>query len=87
MEHTLQYTHIVKSPTFVSSGSLIDYINIDGNMLSVVHNSVVSVYYSDHEAIKICLKFIWYLNSSFCFIKYVELKSLECLVDLFSFNR
>ena len=49
MEDTLQYAQIVKSPTFVSSGSLIDHIYIDGNMLSVVHNSVVSVYYSDHE--------------------------------------
>ena len=87
MEDTLQYTQIVKSPTFVSSGRLIDHIYIDGNMLSVVHNSVVSVYYSDHEAIKIWLKFIRYLNSSFYFIKYVELKSLECLVDFFGFNR
>ena len=37
MEDTLQYTQIVKSPTFVSSGSLIDHICIDGNMLSVVN--------------------------------------------------
>ena len=58
MEDTLQYTQIVKSPTFFSSVSLTDHIYIDANMLSVVHNSVVSVYYSDHEAIKVCLKFI-----------------------------
>ena len=35
MEDTLQYTQIVKSPTFVSSGSLIDHIYIYANMLSV----------------------------------------------------
>ena len=58
MEDTLQYTQIVERPTFVSSGSLIDHIYIDGNVLSVVQSSVVSVYYSDHEAIKICLMFI-----------------------------
>ena len=41
MEDTLQYTQIVKSPSFVAPGSLIDHIYIDGNMLSVVHNSVI----------------------------------------------
>ena len=58
MEDTLQYTQIVERPTFVSSGGLIDHIYIDGNVLSVVQSSVVSVYYSDHEAIKVCLMFI-----------------------------
>ena len=58
MEDTLQYTQIVKSPTFLSSGSLINHIYIDGNMLSVVQSSVVNVYYSVHELIEVCLMFI-----------------------------
>ena len=55
MEDTLQYTQIVKSPSFLSSGSLINHIYIDGNMLSVVQSSVVNVYYSVHELIEVCL--------------------------------
>ena len=58
MEETLQYTQIVQSPTFVSSGSLLDHIYIDRNMFSVIQNSVISVYYPDHEAIRVFLKFI-----------------------------
>ena len=55
---TLKYTQIVKRPTFVSAGSLLDHVYIKSQMVSVVDSSVVSVYYSDHEAIKMCLGFI-----------------------------
>ena len=55
---TLKYTQIVKRPTFVSAGSLLDHVYIKSQMVSVVDSSVVSVYYSDHEAIKMCFGFI-----------------------------
>ena len=52
----LNFTQIVKSATFISSGILLDHIYVnqcveDGKMSS----SVVSVYYSDHETIQLFL--------------------------------
>lgn len=55
---TYRYTQIVQTPTFLSAGSLLDHIYINPQMVTVLDNSVVSVYYSDHEAIKVELIFI-----------------------------
>ena len=52
------YTQIVQTPTFLSAGSLLDHIYINPQMFTVLDNSVVSVYYSDHQAIKVSLIFI-----------------------------
>ena len=54
----LSYTQTVKGPTFMS-GSLLDHIYIRNEMwnFSDICTSVVPVYYSDHEAIKISLTF------------------------------
>ena len=52
---TFGYTQIVQSPTFLSAGSLLDHIYINPQMFTVLNNSVVSVYYSDHQAIKVSL--------------------------------
>ena len=52
------YTQIVQTPTFLPAGSLIDHIYINPKMFTVLDNSVVSVYYSDHQAIKVSLIFI-----------------------------
>ena len=49
---TFNLTQVVQSPTFVSSGSLLDHIYITPGV-NVDQKSVISVYYSDHEAIKI----------------------------------
>lgn len=53
----LNYTQIVQSPTFVSSGSTLDLIYLKPTMFHILQNSVISVYYSDHDAVKILLKF------------------------------
>ena len=50
---TFSYTQIVQSPTFLSAGSLLDHIYINPQMFTVLNNSIVSVYYSDHEAINL----------------------------------
>ena len=52
------YTQIVQTPTFLSAGSLLDHIYINPQMFTVLDNSVVSVYYSDHQAVKVSLIFI-----------------------------
>lgn len=52
------YTQIVQTPTFLSAGSLLDHMYINPQMFTVLDNSVVSVYYSDHQAIKVSLIFI-----------------------------
>ena len=52
-----KYTQIVQTPTFLSAGSLLDHIYINPRMFTVLNNSVLSVYYSDHQAIKVSLIF------------------------------
>ena len=54
---SLNYKQIVRSPTFLSSGSLIDHVYINPTMFNVIQNSIVSVYYSDHDAVKISTNF------------------------------
>lgn len=53
----LNYTQIVKSPTFVSSRSTLDLIYLRPTMFHILQNSVISVYYSDRNAVKILSKF------------------------------
>ncbi|KXJ13769.1 ATP-dependent DNA helicase PIF1 [Exaiptasia diaphana] len=55
----LGYIQTVDSPTFIS-GSLLDHVYIKNEMLNVANicTSVIPVYYSDHEAIKILFNFI-----------------------------
>ena len=55
--NSLCYTQIVHSPTFLSSGSLLDHIYIRESMLDITQNALVSVYYSDHDAIKMSVRF------------------------------
>ena len=53
----LNYTQMIQSPTFVSSGSLLDHIYLKSPLFNIFHNSVVSVYYSDHDAVKLSFTF------------------------------
>ena len=54
MMESLEYKQIVQQPTFISSGSLIDHIYIkESSSLKILKNEVTSVYYSDHDAIKV----------------------------------
>ena len=52
LESTLGYQQIVSKPTFLS-GSLLDHVYIRSQKFKSVDNSVIEVYYSDHDAVKI----------------------------------
>ena len=52
------YKQTVQSPTFISTGSLLDHVYVRNEMLGIIDTSVATVYYSDHDAIKISLDFI-----------------------------
>ena len=52
---SLEYSQIIQSPTFVSAGSTLDHVYVKPTF-DIVQNSIVSVYYSDHDAIKISIK-------------------------------
>ena len=54
MMESLHYTQIVKRPTFLS-GSLIDHVYVKHANKDLIHSSVISVYYSDHDAISITI--------------------------------
>jgi hypothetical protein len=54
---SLNYTQIVSEPTFVSAGSLLDHVYVKPTSIRIMNNSVVSVYYSDHDAFVTSLQF------------------------------
>ena len=53
---SFNYTQIVTKPTFISSGSLLDHVYVRSTVFQILDISVVNVYYSDHDAIKIVLQ-------------------------------
>ena len=55
---SLGFGQLVKEPTFLSSGSLLDHFYIKPGSFLPVDNRVINVYYSDHDAIKATLQFI-----------------------------
>ena len=48
---SLNYTQIVTEPTFVSASSLLDLVYVRTTSTRILNNSVVSAYYSDHDAV------------------------------------
>ena len=56
LTNSLNYTQVVQSPTFISSGSLLDHVYVKSVALPMVEHSVISCYYSDHEAVKVRVK-------------------------------
>ena len=50
----LQYLQFVQSPIFVSSGNILDQIYLK-TKFDTIENTVASVCYSDHDAVKISL--------------------------------
>jgi len=52
LESTLGYQQIVSKPTFLS-GSLLDHVYIRSHKFKSVDITVIGVYYSDHDAVKI----------------------------------
>ena len=54
---SLNYTQIVTEPTFVSAGSLLDHVYVKPTSIQIINSSVLSVYYSDHDAVVTSLQF------------------------------
>ena len=52
---SINYSQIVQHPTFISSGSLLDHVYLRPTAFDKIQNNVVSVYYSDHDAIQIII--------------------------------
>ena len=55
---SLNYSQIVTEPTFVSAGSLLDHVYVKPTSIQVNNCSVVSVYYSDHDAVDTSLQYL-----------------------------
>ena len=47
------YVQVVQSATFMSSGSLLDHVYVKHTTHNATDSTVVNVYYSDHDAVKI----------------------------------
>ena len=52
---SIHYIQVVRSPTFVSAGSLLDHIYVQCSHRHTIKCSVLAVYYSDHDAIQISI--------------------------------
>ena len=49
------YSQAVQNPTFLSSGSALDHIYLKSTY-DVIQNTIISVYYSDHDAIRLTIR-------------------------------
>ena len=54
---SFNYTQIETKPTFISSESLLDHVYVKSTVFKIIENYVVNVYYSDHDAVKITIKY------------------------------
>lgn len=50
---SFDYVQVVQTATFISAGSLLDHVYVKQTEHLSTENTVVSVYYSDHDAVKI----------------------------------
>ena len=57
LAETLNYVQLLSEPTFVYSGSLLDHVYVKQSISNKIEANVVSVYYSDHEAVKATVRF------------------------------
>jgi hypothetical protein len=57
LAESLNYVQLVSKPTFVSSGSLLDHVYVKQSISNKIEANVLSVYYSDHEAVKVTVRF------------------------------
>ena len=55
---SLNYIQIVNEPTLVSAGTLLDHVYVIPTSIGILNNSVVSVYYSDHDAVVTLLQYL-----------------------------
>lgn len=56
LTESLNYVQLVNQPTFVSSGSLLDHVYVKQSIRNKIEAKVISVYYSDHEAVQVTVK-------------------------------
>ncbi len=56
LAESLNYVQLVTKPTFVSSGSLLDHVYVKQSISNTIDGNVISVYYSDHEAVKLTVR-------------------------------
>ena len=54
---SFNYIEIVTKPTFISSGGLLDHVYVRPTVFQIIDNYILNVYYSDHDAIKITIKY------------------------------
>ena len=52
---SFDYSQVVQSPRFISAGSILDHVYLKSTC-DVVKQTNVSVYYSDHEAVKVSFR-------------------------------
>ena len=51
------YNQVVNCPTFIS-GSLLDHVYVKPTSVDVLENTIINVYYSDHDAVKLVIKLL-----------------------------
>ena len=56
LANSLEYIQIGNKPTFISAGSLLDQVYVKQSRYDEIQNEVVTVYYSDHDCVKIIIK-------------------------------
>ena len=56
LANSLEYIQIVNKPTFISAGSLLAQVYVKQSLYDEIQNEVVTVYYSDHDCVKIIIK-------------------------------
>ena len=54
LEESLDFQEVVKKPTFIS-GSLLDHVYVKLGKFKNVTTTIISVYYSDHDTVRISL--------------------------------
>jgi tartrate dehydratase alpha subunit/fumarate hydratase class I-like protein len=50
------YIQVVDKSTFLSAGSLLDQVYVKENLRNNTENAVISVYYSDDDAVRIVIR-------------------------------
>ena len=55
--NSLNYKLIVQKSTFISTGSLLDHVYVNPTLFPIVQTCIISVYYSDHDAVMVSINF------------------------------
>ena len=63
LEESLDFQQVVKKPTFISR-SLLDDVYVKLGKFKNVTTAIISVYYSDHDTVRISFKFLGFKSQS-----------------------